>query len=105
MRFYLKHSAPAKLLDPNFKVRDLWELSDREVAKMIHHAVVRIRPLEGDPGHLRKVANDMRSFTMDYECASDFITNSFNDLHDPTLHSSKILPYHDEKDASDVRKR
>ena len=47
----------------------------------------------------------MRSFTMDYECPSEFATCSYNDLHDDALHTPKILPYLDEKDANDVRIR
>ena len=80
-------------------------MSDRDIARMVHHAVVRIRPLEGDPGHLRKVANDMRSFTMDYECPSDFDTTSYNDLHINDLHRMKILPYIRKSDANDILNR
>ena len=65
MRFYLKHSAQRELLGPQFKVYDLEKMSTKYLAHMVHHTVVQIRPLGGDPGHLRKVANDMRSFTMD----------------------------------------
>ena len=46
MRFYLKHSAPNELLDPNFKVADLEKMSARDIARMVHHAEVRIRPLD-----------------------------------------------------------
>ncbi len=105
MRFYLKHSAPKELLDPDFKVADLEQMNSKDVARMVHHAVVRIRPLEGDPGHLRQVANNMRSFTMDYECPSEFTTTAYNDLHDDALHTKKILPYLDDQDADDVRLR
>ena len=92
--FYIEHKCTDhRLRSDDFTISDLKAMTNKQIAKLVKNAVVYMRALPGDPGDLRRVANNMRNFTLDYECASDFETTSYNDLHLPDLHRPEILNY------------
>ena len=91
--YYLQHSASDELRSSTFTVGHLRKLGAKKIAQYVQHGVVRVRANEGDPAHLNRVASDFRSFTYEYEAASEFSTTSFNDHNIMKMHKTEILNY------------
>ena len=72
---------------------ELLDMPTKAIAQIVKHAIVHITPMDGDPGDLRKWSKIMRSFTLNYECGTDFQTTSYNDLSLPDLHRPDVLNY------------
>lgn len=102
---YLQKSTYDELRSSDFTVGHLRKLGPKKIAQYVKHAIVRVKAIEGDPAHLSRIASDFRSFTYEYESASEFSTTAFNDHNIMKLHKAEILNYEDDKNGDEARKR